>query len=241
MYSVHNLSQPGSDRLCSPRMLILAIASAGLLAGVSAIRPVMAQNAGSSSPNASKKISLTVTQAPIRDVLKLLFQSEGITSPINPNIQGNVTVDINEVTFNTALHALLRSTNPPISEDVDVFASAGPTGTSKVKPKQAPIYNLYNIPIERDLEGGVVATLIKSPGDGSSQFDQTGNSSNSIPVNHYDPGMIAKLVADRGSIVNVPPNLVVPQSGASAGQAVGSNVSEHAFIGGSTANFVNSR
>lgn len=168
--------------------------SVGFAAAID-VRPVSAQAA--TTPDTSKKISLTVTQAPIQSVLKTLFGSEGVNYTIDQDVQGNVTVDINEVTFDTALHALLRSTNPPLTytiegdniyhvkvKQADTTGSGnGITPTGDLPPTASADYSLYKIPIDR-----------------------------------YDATYIAMLLANGGNIVNVGPNSVIGSaSGGGAG------------------------
>lgn len=188
-----------------------------LTAGFSAIvgaRPAAAQDA-TTTPDTSKKISLTVTQAPIQSVLKTLFGSEGVNYTIDQDVQGNVTVDINEVTFDTALHALLRSTNPPLTYDI--------TG------------NIYHVKV-KPADTAVVST---TP-DGSQPGGPTGDAEYNlykVPIDRYDSTYIAQLLADGSPMVKVGPNVVVPSSaggGAGGGRGGLGNVGATNGLGGGT-------
>ena len=160
------------------------------------VRPAAAQ-AAAAAPDTSKKISLTVTQAPIQSVLKTLFGSEGVNYTIDQDVQGNVTVDINEVTFDTALHALLRSTNPPLTYTIEGD-------------------NIYHVKVKKD------DTVVNpSGGGGGGDVNPTTSADYSlykIPIDRYDATYIATLLANGGNIVNVGPNSVIGSaSGGGAG------------------------
>jgi hypothetical protein len=198
-----------ASRICKSGIIAGAVllVSAGIIG--TAVRPVRAQDATASPADTDKKISLTVTQAPIQNVLKTLFGSEGVNYTIDQDVQGNVTVDINKVTFDTALHALLRSTNPPLTYDIN-----GGIYHVKVKP----------------VESGTPGLPLGTPDPGATPTDQTFIFSK-IPVDRYDAGYIAQLVnailGSSGGVVTVGPNDVGGGGGTGGGGGGG-------FGGGNT-------
>lgn len=70
-------------------------------------------------PNANKPISLNFEQAPIQNVLKAIFSSVGANYSVDPDVQGNVNIQMNNVGFDAALQSLLSSMNPPLTYDYD--------------------------------------------------------------------------------------------------------------------------
>jgi len=182
------------------------------LAVSAGIRPAMAQDA----PTPDKKISLTVTQAPIQSVLKTLFGSEGVNYTIDQDVQGSVTVDINEVTFDTALHALLKSTNPPLTYSIE-------SGIYHVKVKP------------QDVGPGTTGTTTTATTD-------TGDSADynlyKIPIDRYDAVVIAKLLSmSKSPIIPVGPNYTLSGGGGSTNGSSGISGGATNGLGGSSGGF----
>ena len=117
-----------TPRICKSALVAgaLLLASAGMICTI--VRPLRAQDPGAASTDTNNKISLTFNHTPIKSALKILFGSEGINYSTDQDVQGEVTVDIINVTFNTALHAVLRSANPQLT-----YNFIGPIFHLKVK------------------------------------------------------------------------------------------------------------
>ncbi len=145
----------------------------------------------------AKPISLTFQNAPVQAVLKTLFSSVGVNNSIDPNVQGTVNIDVRDVSFDVALRQLLRAANPPLSYDitdgvyhVSVKNSAGPDANSGQAPAPAQ----------------TTAPLAE------------GYHAYRIPIDHYDAGYIASLLAkSRGGLTVVMPNFVYASGGGQGG------------------------
>ena len=85
--------------------LILA-AIAILMAAQAA--PLFAQQGGDPT---QRRVTLKYEQADVRFVLKQLFESVGVSYTLDPNVQGTVTVSLNDVPFTVALDNILRPLN----------------------------------------------------------------------------------------------------------------------------------
>jgi hypothetical protein len=89
-----------------------SIAGACLAALALNISPAAAQRTEARSPGAvTKRVSLKVDAADLRQALKLLFNSVGVSYTLDPAVQGQVTASLTDVPFRTALESLLRSTS----------------------------------------------------------------------------------------------------------------------------------
>lgn len=176
-------------------VLVAALAATVATGALIAARPARAQDDTLPGVDTTKKISLTFTNAPIDTVLKTLFASEGLNYTIDQDVQGNVSVDINNVSFDTALHSLLRATNPPLTYDIE----AG---------------NIYHIKVKQ-VEAVAGPTQVDT-GDDTTASDVTGDTQYNlyrIPIDRYDASYIATLLGNSATIVNVGPNNVVGARG----------------------------
>lgn len=74
-----------------------------------------------------KKISLTVKDADVEDVIRLLARQSGLNIVMNPaEVKGRVTVDLRDVSVGAALNAILRANGLELIGD--------PGGTSRIAP-----------------------------------------------------------------------------------------------------------
>jgi len=178
------------------RLRLAAFAIAGIVTvGVTTLTvttPVRAQNA-TPAVDDTKKISLTFTQAPVENVLKTLFASEGLNYTIDQDVQGNVSVDINNVSFDTALHSLMRATNPELEYTIEPG-------------------NVYHIRVKRT----AAASGDQGSGAQPTEVATTGTQYNlyKIPIDRYDATEIATFLSNKATTVNVGPNFTVSSGGA---------------------------
>jgi len=70
--------------------------------------PLVAQQGGDPT---QRRVTLKYEQADVRFVLKQLFDSVGVSYTLDPNVQGTVTVSLNDVPFTVALDNILRPLN----------------------------------------------------------------------------------------------------------------------------------
>jgi hypothetical protein len=72
--------------------------------------PALAQDGGSGDVS-QKRVTIKLDYADIRYALKQLFDSVKVNYSIDPNVQGQVTVSLTDVSFETALNTVLRQLN----------------------------------------------------------------------------------------------------------------------------------
>ncbi|MFN8614754.1 MAG: secretin N-terminal domain-containing protein [Vampirovibrionales bacterium] len=82
----------------SPGLLPTAQAAVSLQAAVSV-------------PNGSKKVTLQVSNAPIKDVLRGLATQGGVNLMIDESVAGNITVDLKQIPLNEALASVISLSN----------------------------------------------------------------------------------------------------------------------------------
>jgi type II secretory pathway component GspD/PulD (secretin) len=92
---------------------ILALVCIGLV-GVSGT-PVFAQD---DTALPTKPVTIQVVEAPVKIVLDQLFKSAGLNYTIDPQVTGNVTVNLTNIPFNSALHVILQASDPPLTFSV---------------------------------------------------------------------------------------------------------------------------
>ena len=64
--------------------------------------------AGTGTPQDTTISSLDLEQADIRDALKILFKNVGVSYVVAADVQGNVTVSLHNIPFETALQNILK-------------------------------------------------------------------------------------------------------------------------------------
>jgi hypothetical protein len=103
----------------SIRLLRNALACASLACAVVAltavvIAPAKAQ-AAAGNPDPAKTISITLTDAPVRTALAIVFQGAGLSYTVDPAVNGMINyINLRGVSFETALKAVLRSVTPQL-------------------------------------------------------------------------------------------------------------------------------
>ena len=85
----------------------LVLATIAILMAAQAA-PLFAQQDGDPT---QRRVTLKYEQADVRFVLKQLFDSVGVSYTLDPNVQGTVTVSLNDVPFTVALDNILRPLN----------------------------------------------------------------------------------------------------------------------------------
>ena len=68
----------------------------------------------------TKPVSVTLTDAPVRTALTMLFKGVNANYTIDPSVKGTVTVNLQNVPFNVALRAVLKACSPPLQSSVGV-------------------------------------------------------------------------------------------------------------------------
>lgn len=207
------LRQAGAGgRICA------TLALTGLLCAASVGGPALAKDsipAAGASAGASKTVSLNLVNQPIQTALRLLFNSEGLNYSIAQNVGGTVSINVNNVSFDVALKALLSAANPPLAYDVND--------------------GIYRISIKRRARPVAVAPVVTHAAKQETQGYV-------LPINQYDAGMIAQLIAGEdssassygsqrgrrgssmgtgggGGVVIVPPNFPISSTGSGQGQS----------------------
>jgi type II secretory pathway component GspD/PulD (secretin) len=94
------------------------IAASGLLISTIAIAQPGAAFAQDSSALPTQSVSVSLSNAPVREALDALFKSAGLNYTIDPSITQSVTVNLHNIPFDVALRSILRSTNPPLQYTV---------------------------------------------------------------------------------------------------------------------------
>jgi type II secretory pathway component GspD/PulD (secretin) len=62
-----------------------------------------------------KKVSLDLREAPIREALKQLFDSVGVNYTLSSEVQGFVTLKVDDISFDQALRLILRNATIPLT------------------------------------------------------------------------------------------------------------------------------
>lgn len=210
--NIKRLSRPG---------FAVAFGALALLGGALATRPALAQDAGTTTTEPTKAISLNLVNVPVQAALRTLFSSAGIRNySIKSDVQGFANINVSEVPFSLALRQLLSSVNPPLSYTVD-------NGTYIVSVQQAAA----PVPLPAPPFGSGPTGPSTDPNSGATGGDTTSQPKRfyRIPIDKYDAFVIAKLLADTGKIIQVPINIVVPSAGGGAG---GGNGGQNGGFGG---------
>lgn len=199
-----------------------ALVVMGLIGVIGA--PVFAQD---DTALPSKPVTIQVVEAPVKVVLDQLFKSVGLNYTIDQAVTGNVTVNLTNIPFNSALHVILQSANPPLT-----FTYADQVYTIKPKIAAADLTN----------PGGPAAPAAPAaPTDttqtaGSDSTDTTAlKQVKRIQLNYVDGPSLMMYVLGGGSVL---PSLT-NQLGSSGGGGFGgnSNGNSSSGFGGSSGGF----
>lgn len=213
----------------SSQCLLALGGAAVVMSGVAvAITPVYAQEQG--PDDITKRITLNLDNAPVQAALRTLFSSAGVNYTIDTDVRGDVNVSVTDVSFKTGLETLLRAAEPRLTYSIE-------NGVYHVKVSQTtrPTRSFY-----QGGRGGGAGTT------GAAGATTTATTAPMhtyrIPIDHYDPYIIAELVAVSGNkgVTEVPTNAPSQQQGSTGGTTGGFGGSTGGFgggIGGSTGGF----
>jgi uncharacterized protein (DUF2141 family) len=124
-------------------------------------------------------ITLNLQNAPITQVLSDLFKGSGKNFTISPDISGNVTIDVNGVSFDAALAAVESGSYPPIS-----VSDQNGLYTASLKARDQPTE-----PTRNDNPGRPTETATTTPATAPKIFFPP------IRINHYDAYDMTLLIA----------------------------------------------
>lgn len=152
------------------KLLTLALAAAMLTVPL---------NLGAQTDDPGNRIvpSFEVDQADIRDALKILFNSSGISYTVAPDVQGPVTASIKDQPFRTVLRNILNQVGATWREE-------------------GGVYNIIMRPAATDTETGGDDPLAGA--------DNQVNAPRIIRVMHADPALLIRILAGEGD-VTIPP------------------------------------
>ncbi len=193
-------------------VLFRTVAAAGLILTAMALSApaVRAQDAGNLP---TKPVTITLSESPVRVALDALFKSAGLNYTIDPAITSNVTVNLKDVPFDVALHAILRGTTPPLQYTV--------------------VDGIYQIkmPVAEAPAAAVPTTPAPASGDNSGGQQSSDSKQAVVIYLNYINGALLNTVV--GPVTIIPPLLSI--GGAAAGGAGGgSNTGSSGGFGGST-------
>lgn len=158
--------------------------------------PAMAQD----DPRDRMVSSLELDQADIRDALKLLFRMVQANYTVNPDVQGTVTISLQNVPFETALRAVLNQVD----------------ATWRV---EGGIYNIIKKAEPAPVTPGVDPTL-------GNTTPQQNNVPRRIKLRSADPYLILLLISQSSPSADVflqPEMSTYPQGGGGGGGGMGGN------------------
>ncbi|MCL6623430.1 MAG: hypothetical protein K6T17_02280 [Fimbriimonadales bacterium] len=138
----------------------------------------------------SQKIipSLELQDADVRDALRLLFESVGITNyTIAQDVQGTVTVKLQNVPFVTALRAILDQVKATFRVEAGIY---------QIVRREEPVV---------------------TPQPGAEQAVQPANVVRKIYLQHADPALIAILLSGNQLNIGLPPEISTLSGGFGGG------------------------
>ena len=177
----------------------LSLAGAALLAAPPA--------AHAQAPGGGKTVTISLQNAPVQTVLRSLFKSAGQNFTIDPAVTGSVNVDVNGVSFQQALDAILSGTNPPL---------------------QAPLVNgIYQVGVQQAQPAAPPANggAAGAAGGATPSTATDPHHAYRIPISHYDAAYMSYLVAafsiKGGAPIIVPSDPTSQEQGNSQGGGYG--------------------
>jgi type II secretory pathway component GspD/PulD (secretin) len=130
------------------------------------------------NPSQTVVPSLELESADVRDALRILFKNLGVSYTVAAEVQGNVTVHLQNVPFETALNAILKQV------DASYRVEAGVFNIIKEQSDTAPI---ATADVAQGIENiGQKKRLVR------------------IKIMHADPALILELLQGRASIGGSP-------------------------------------
>jgi hypothetical protein len=118
--------------------------------------------------------SLEFEQADVREALRSLFRSVGVSYSIAPEVQGTVTVSLKNVTFETALQNITRQVDATYRVDVGVYniirrIADNPQGIPDQGVLPTGSGNVLRVIHIRSADPALIALLL-GPAKGSQQY-----------------------------------------------------------------------
>jgi hypothetical protein len=177
---------------------LAAVLAAALLAPLANVPASAQQGSPQGAPaTTTQKKSWNFKNASIQGALKALFQSMNLNYIIDQDVQGTVNVSLNDISFDVALRAILRSTNPPLTYDIE--------------------NGIYHVKVKKSVEA---ATPTAGPTGPEGKTDVQYNIYH-LGINWYDVTEMVRLLGTSKGITIVPVNSVSGSSGGGTGGAGG--------------------
>jgi len=209
--------------------------------GIAALALTGAPTRAQESELPTKNVTLTLDNAPIDSVLKILFKNTGISVSIPTTVAGFVTVDLHNVPFDAALRTVLRAVTPPLTYTVEdgiyTFKAKGTDDNTTPNPNAPPAAQQPATQPTPDFGAPTPSAGGPATGITLSEFEV-------IKLNYADATNIAGVF---GPIQNEPgqmPNLIIPptsnldpsggKGGAGGGASGGFGGTSGGFGGAST-------
>jgi len=130
------------------------------------------------NPSNTTVPDLELESADVRDALKILFKNLGVNYTVAADVQGNVTVHLQNVPFETALTAILKQVDATYRVDAGIFTII------KKESDQAPVVS--------DQQDNVIGNIAPK------------RRLVRIKIMHADPALILILLQGKGNIGGTP-------------------------------------
>jgi general secretion pathway protein D len=130
----------------------------------------------------SARVSMKFRDTPVKDILNSLAKQGGFNILIDNDVEGSLTVDVNNITINKALHYIFQMTDLSYTQDGRTLLVAS---RESINEREMNAKTFKTIPVKyRDasrLAGTLNQTLFRTPRAGASanaiaSFDQESNS-----------------------------------------------------------------
>ena len=184
------------------------------VAALSALLLAAPPSAHAQAPGGGKTVTISLQNAPVQTVLRSLFKSAGQNFTIDPAVTGSVNVDVNGVSFQQALDAILSGTNPPLQ--APLVNGIYQVGVQQAQPAAPPANNGANV-------------SFLGPNTPSTATDP--HHAYRIPISHYDAAYMSYLVAafsiKGGAPIIVPSDPTSQMQGNSQGGGYGNGNSNN--------------
>ena len=167
----------------------------------------------------TKPITIQVVEAPVKVVLDELFKSVGLNYTIDPAVTGDVTVNLTNIPFNSALHVILQAANPPLTFTVsdDVY-SIKPKATTLTTGSAGPA---ASVPAAN--------TTVASAGSGTDEDTTAAKQVKRIQLNYVDAASLMMYVLGGGSVLPSLTNQLSGGFGGSGGSSGFGNTGSSGF------------
>ncbi|AGA30584.1 secretin N-terminal domain-containing protein [Singulisphaera acidiphila] len=97
-------------------------------------------------PRADDRLTLRAEDQEVRQVLALLSRQSGVNILLSPAVQGQIRIDLQDVTFKQALDAIVRLANLGVKEDQGLIYVYSAQEMSEMKAKERePVVRVYHL------------------------------------------------------------------------------------------------